>query len=305
MPSAIDRIGAYRGKFVETGMGATKSGLPQFVGRLLATEKYVDEAEEMAHFEITEPGWVDWSGYQQDILAYLILIGKEGQRLLNFEQLQKALGWDGASFAALGAGNYEDKIVMFRVEENEWEGKVSLKVNWVDEPDAPITMGLRTLDVNALKNLDAQYANVLSKKASTVVAAKAPSKPVPKPLPGKVAAPKAATAPAASKPAATTVNGAAQTSSSKPTGNSAPTTKKAPPAKSALTKDLESTVEAGMTYGEAWDKVSSNANGKSDDEVAEAFTAAAAEVAPGKSEDDLTPEECAKFAGVAIAKLAS
>jgi hypothetical protein len=166
----IDRPGTFRGTLEEYGVGETKkNGYPQFVVRLKATE-YFDE-EGVIPGPNNEAGkpetWVPWP-YDQEITAYLVLYtrnAKTGQweELLNAKQLQAALGWKGDSFATLANGNYQGQVILFRVEQHEYEGKSSLQVSWVDSKDANPIRQLPKYDTGKLQGLDTKFAAVLKK----------------------------------------------------------------------------------------------------------------------------------------------
>ena len=54
----IDTVGTYLGTIVESGVGVTKNGFPQWVVRFQATKKYIVEASDLAFFKLTEPAYV-------------------------------------------------------------------------------------------------------------------------------------------------------------------------------------------------------------------------------------------------------
>jgi len=189
MTTQIDRVGTFRARIVEAGIQTSKAGMPQFVAQFQAMELWCEDKDLMAHFGIAEPGWVDWSGYDQSTMAYLQLVydkknaagEKTGEILPMFhiESLQKALSWDGTSFSTLGSTDWTDKVITIWVEENEYNGKVSLKVDAIDAYDAsPHRGGVRAVDANELKALDAKFAVALAGVASsgpTVAPSKAPA----------------------------------------------------------------------------------------------------------------------------------
>lgn len=168
--SLIDRAATFRGNAVDHGVSLTKNKFPQWVAQLVATEIY-DEDEKV---------WVDFLKYdEREIIAYLVLFGSKGETL-NCQQLKKAVGWDGNSFQALNEMDLTKTVVQFRVEEHTFENNISLQVNWIDAADAEPGRSVRKLEANELKDLDAQYANLLKqagKKAAPVKASKKPAAP--------------------------------------------------------------------------------------------------------------------------------
>lgn len=147
----IDRLGLYRGVIRDHGVTLTnQQQLPQFVTTLEAKELW-DEVNEV---------WTPWEEYGQLITGYFVLVflNKNGdvERCLNYDQIMKALGWDGASFSSLGTGDWKGRSVQFRVQPDTYDGQTKLKVVWIDSADAQI--GLRKLGVKDLKSLDLHYA---------------------------------------------------------------------------------------------------------------------------------------------------
>lgn len=303
MPSEIDRVGAFRGKPVETGVGATKNGFPQFVGRIMATERYVEDAMELAVLGLEGgPQWVDWSGYEAYLTGYFCLFGsvdKEnpsaGMKKLDFqfEGLNKALGWDGKSLAELGTADYSDKTLTFWVEDHEWNGVNSLRISGLDAADADPVRSIRALDPAKLKDLDAKFAAMMGggKAAPAAKAASAPGKATP----GK-ATPAKPSAPAAAKPSSAPASGAPTATPKLPTKPAAPKPKA--PVEEAPFDAAEITDQAT-----AWDAVYKNKGKADDNATAEAFITACSAVAPGMAEDAITPEQYVEIAKKAIAAL--
>lgn len=171
----IDTEGAYRGLIEEGVVSETKRGFPQYVVRLKATKKWIESSTEMGHYGLAEPGWIDWTEFDEGIMGFLVLANDE-KRLLNFEQIMVALDWDGQSFAELAAMDTTGREVLFRVEENEYNGEMRLQVNWIDDKDAPVTRELKALDESKLKDLDAKYAGMMPEKTGGKKAAAAKPK---------------------------------------------------------------------------------------------------------------------------------
>jgi len=167
----IDRAGTFRGFIVEHGVSQTTNKFPQFTARLRATEWYDEETGE----------YIPWEEYDQTIDAYLVLYTKDEQgqwkELMNAGQLKKVLGWDGLTFEGLAAGQYSDKLVMFRVEEHEWKGKTKLQVQWLDEADASPTRQLPKYDTSKLKALTASMGGALTAATPAPTAAPVSAKP--------------------------------------------------------------------------------------------------------------------------------
>lgn len=292
MASDIDRVGCFRGNIVEHGVGASSGGYPQFVARFQATQKYVEDKDEMAAFELTEPGWVDWTAYEQQATGYFVLFGKDKANpgalkpLFHIDALQRALGWDGASFASLGGTDWSKKVVTFWMEENEYQGNTTIRPSAIDEENASPNRSLRVLDTAGMKDLDAKFAGML-KTAAPVAAAKAPAKPPVsggKPPAGKGVPPKSA--PAATNPSPTP---ALQSPATTPAAV-------APSVPASPSKGPPKT-GGGMTQEQAWDHVSKNKGAAvSDDTQAEKWIDASTALYPGKDETTMTNAEWAAVA---------
>lgn len=166
----IDRPGLFKGLIRDHAVNLTsQKKLPQFVVTFAATELW-DEVNE---------AWISWEDYGQLITGYFVLVSldENGQvvRCLNYDQIMKALGWDGATFAGLGAGDWRNKPVQFRVIPDTYEGRTNLKVNWIDNVDADV--GLRKLSAADLSKLDSQYGGTASKPKPAGAPAPAPAAP--------------------------------------------------------------------------------------------------------------------------------
>ncbi len=155
----VDQPGLYKGVITDCGVSTTrKAKLPQFVVTLLATERHSD----------VDDTWVEWAEYEQVIIGYftLVFLDAQGQvaKCLNYEQIMRAVGWDGETYSGLAAMDLKGKPVQFRVVEDTYQGKVTFKVNWIDAEDAQI--GLRKLSGQDLTDLDAQFRASTGKKAT-------------------------------------------------------------------------------------------------------------------------------------------
>jgi hypothetical protein len=316
----IDRRGTYLGKILESTVGQTKAnGYPQWVARLLATKKYITEPAELTHFGLAEPGYVDWN-YDQSIVAFLVLFSDKGA-MLNYDQIQAATGWDGQDFATLP--DQVGKDILFRVEEDTYNDRTQLKVNWVDHVDAPPERSLKSLDKDALKGLSSQWLTGMKKTPPKVATA-------------ATSAPKSALPPVLAKPAPAAMPSVAGTVSapatvpvvvSAPTGSIAPTlsfapvvltpptqeekpkrTRKAPPAAVVDQVAPASALPSSITKNDAWDYLFSDAirpSLKGDDSAVEtAWMAACKEVGPSKQEPAFTGEDWAAVRDLVAKKLA-
>lgn len=277
MPTKIDQAGTYRGQIAEHGIGMTKKGYPQFVCRITAAEKWVESKEELKHFELGEPAWADWSDFDEEITGYLVLFNdtdefSEDTALLNYHQLKTALGWDGDEFNSLAEGEHVGKKVLFRVEENEWDGKVRLQLNWLDDYEASPTNGLRTVDADTVKDLTSKLKVQKSKKNKPASAAK----------------------PSAGK--------SKDKSESKGEGKSEKSSKTSDPPKRQKKKEVESDNEE-YTQLKAWDFIQKRKGDRDDQDIVDAWMAACESVGGDKEEEDFTPDEWAAVRDAVAKKL--
>jgi hypothetical protein len=326
--SKIDTAGTYRGEIVESGIGLTKKNdrnggeFPQAILRLKAWEKWIDDQVGMEACKLTEPGWVDWSSFGEDIISYWVLFRSkdefsEDTKLLNYEQMKIATGWDGTEFGSFGNGSLVGKKVLFRVENDEYNGKTQLQASWLDAIDAPPQRELKSLDAASIATLNAKLR--ITKVTKPVAPAK-PAAPAKPPTSGSGVQEKMAKAQAAAKPAdpthgavaskpTTATPVAAATGSSTATPPAAPkrgpgrprkdaaAPPPPPPPPAAPVVDEETDSSAGSpaecTQIEAWNYVNEKKGGNTDDAISEAWIAACAEVGGEKEESEFTPTDWA------------
>lgn len=289
----IDRAGTFTGVVVESTLGQTaKSGYPQWVARLVADHMYVNNADDEAHYGITEPGYVEWPG-EDSITAFLVLFNDKGP-LKNYEQLMAATGWSGQDFQDLTG--LTGKRLLFRVEDREYEGKQKREVVWIDSEDAPPERTLKAVDPATAKDLNSKFLSSLKApvKPAKPVAAK-PATPPAKPA----VAPSPSTSPAAATPATPPAAAVAAPSAVTPpaTGKTAPPKKEKkgtlpPPIPDATEKSSEK-LPAETTMAAAWEYVNDPAvkGGNDDTVVADAWIAACTEVGGNRDQSEFTPAD--------------
>jgi len=152
--SQIDRENTFRGNIVEHGVSKTSGGFPQFIAKFDALEMFDPEIGE----------WVKWDYDETEITGYFVLFGKNGETL-TCTQVQKATGWDGASFAELAAMDLSAIAVQFRVERTTYKERERLEVTWIDEQDASPGRTVKKSTPEELKALDAKYKKFMKKSA--------------------------------------------------------------------------------------------------------------------------------------------
>ncbi len=195
----LDRIGTFRGKPLDWGIGAKKTGdkfeSPNFQIKILLTQFYDQKENEWFDYSENEEG----EAREAEITTFLYLVGKikaKGGAIgttLNMEQVKKVFGWDGRSVAQLVNGNYSELEFQVRIKDNdpEYADRNPYQVSWIDVYDASPS-SLRKLDAVELKALDKQFATIFAKTATSkpvVTAAKAPAKAHPARVPADDAVP--------------------------------------------------------------------------------------------------------------------
>ena len=292
----LDRIGTFRGKPLDWGIGAKKAGdkfeSPNFQIRILLTQFYDQKENEWFDYSENEEG----GERKAEITAFLYLTGKikakggEMGTTLNMEQVKKVFGWDGRSTAQLVNGNYSELEFQIRIKDNdpEYADKNPYQVDWIDVYDASPS-SLRKLDAAELKNLDKQFATVFAKSATpkaTATAVKAPVKPHPARVPADDAAPDTP-AEKKRKMAEKSAKNLKATAAKKST----PPTKK-PESKDAVVPPAPPEKTA-CTMQEAWDAITECKDPSIDDKTIElVWHNTIAEIAgPDIESENITPEQ--------------
>lgn len=268
--SLISREGTYRADGItDSGISLTTNGFPQFVASIKATQCY----------DFDEKQWVDWSGEDEETIAYFVLFGGNGKPTLSAKNIQKALGWSGQSFEELNDTDYSEVPFQFRVEEHEYEGNVTLQVNWITEYDAVPGRQVQKLEGDAVKKLDKLFAQQLKNFGGVKIAS--------------------APAGAPEIPAESNVAG---TDAIEPeTADETPQAEPEMPAKSTkakpkTAKKTSATSESTATKSEVWryiNELAEDATSKTSlEQRASLFTDAIQKIAPdAKKKSDVTPEQ--------------
>jgi hypothetical protein len=294
MAGKIDSPGTYVGTISESGFGLTKNGFPQWVARILASKKWIETKEDLEHFKMAEPGYVDWSQFNEEIVAFSVLFKHATDLnattvLLNYDQLKKATGWDGLQF-----DNFESfvgKDILFRVETNTYNDKTSLQVNWVDAADASPERQLKVLAPDETKKLS-KLINMGGPKAAPAKpqAAKPPVAANPTPVASTTSSP-ATVAPVAATPITATTNAAPKTRTKTPPP--------APPIEqpAVSTKDLPTE----LTRDQAWEALCTMAAGQDPKVIEDSWISATNELG---DESKYSPKEWAKVRDICLKDLA-
>ncbi len=156
----IDREGIFKARVIEHAVTQTRNGFPQWQASVYLVAKFDEEA--------AEPVWIDWSEYNMSVPVYSVLCNND-QKLLNWENVERATGWDGNSFQSLDGLDLTDHVIQVRIEEDTYDGKTRLKVQWVDAADSdPYGNRVKKLAVAELQTLSAKFSAFASKKSAPV-----------------------------------------------------------------------------------------------------------------------------------------
>jgi len=301
----IDTIGTYIFRVIESALALTqKNKYPQWVVKARAVQKWVQTAEELTHYGLTEPAYVDCEEWDEHVLGYLVLFKAnvennepcdENTQLMNYAQLQAAMGWEGTSFGDLDDGTFVGKRFLGRMSENEYNGKVTIQLDWVDSVDASPTRELRKLDAAKVAHISSLLR--VGPKATPVKPATAPKPASAARKPGK----QPSASPAAGKPAVATPAPA-----SKPPG----TPRVAPSPNAAIETVAEPTVVASVPglpaetdKASAWQHINVVKGDNDDNVIAEAWIAACAEVGGDRTEDRFTGTDWAQIRDIIVRDL--
>lgn len=170
MADRIDTAGTFRAEIIECGLVLSKTHKPMAVFEFKATAKFIVDNDELKHFELDEPAWIDYTDFNQTIRSYELLYNANIQKAelcindpndpehnatKSTENLCDALGWDGQAFDAFVGDDFNGKIVQLRIKEGEYQGKPQMEVAWINHVDAEPTNQIKSVDNDTLKQLNA------------------------------------------------------------------------------------------------------------------------------------------------------
>lgn len=97
----------------------------------------------------------------QGITGYFNLVTKAGKlNEINIRAIKDSLGWDGSSFSSLQDGDYAGVQVQIVCDEEEYQGKSSMRVKYLNPKDYA-GIGPKKADSVTLKSLDAKFGAML------------------------------------------------------------------------------------------------------------------------------------------------
>jgi hypothetical protein len=289
----VDRTGTYRfDKVLESGVSITKtSNYPSFNVRLRLSE-YYDEENEV---------WVDWSEAEVEISCYFCLFGiakktKKIEPTLNHQQVMKVFNWEGKSFQILANGDYSKIKGQIRIEDNdpEYADKNPFQVAFIDVFDADPSSQLRKLNPKELKDLDAQFAQLLQTSGKAPKAATVPPKKSTRPVPPKASSkPKTEAQEEPAPPTEEEKKAALKAKSEKNRAAKKKDNKPKPPARQPATPpaaEIPSTKE--YTKQQAWEiVVEMKADSCDDDQLNSSWNAAINDVVGKTPDEEITGQQ--------------
>lgn len=161
----IDRVGVFRVKSKEHGLGKTrKAEYPQF-------NVLVDVT---AHYDPDNEMWVDFSecGMETTVRQCMFgMVGKTGAKeigtTLGYDQVCKVFKWDGADLQALAdlSVGVEFQITV-KDNDPEYADKNPYQIDWIDDFDADPTQRIAKCTPEEITGLQAKYAALLKAKAT-------------------------------------------------------------------------------------------------------------------------------------------
>jgi len=170
MSNKVTMAGSFRGVAQDWGVSVTSGKeCPQFTMDVMLTEYFDEETQ----------AWQDYTGQDEHIPAYMVMVSGAGKVLKNMDQIMKVFAWDGIDFDALAEGDYSDVQFQIRIGENdpEFADTNPYTVEWLDVYDATPGRGMKKLDKKDRKALTTKFAAILKKNAGTAAAKSAPSNP--------------------------------------------------------------------------------------------------------------------------------
>lgn len=279
----INRAATFRGRIVDHGVSKSPGGFMQWTAELIAMEIW----------DTDEDKWVDWTDYGDEygdeIKSYNILFGGNEKPTLSCQQVKAITGWEGTSFAALGAMDLTETKIQFRTEWNTYNDKTNLQVEWIDVYDAIPGRSVKKLNAAELKSLDAEFSKMLKQSGKTKAPVKASTKAGT--VTKKGVSPTQNKGPVTKKTAKVTnpIEAPVEEATQTPPGPPAAL----PTAPSTATKEAENAVSGSCTKNEAWKTILDlKKKDIGDEALANMWLSAINAVAPNAAEqEDVTNEQ--------------
>lgn len=174
------RTGAHRGIIMDSGLGESKGGNPQFQVRLALTQWY---DADMEGADGKKGVWCDIQSENTEVDVFIYLKKKDGTANdIAVRQLQESLGWSGKIMDLTEEGNFNARGVQTTVKNEEFNGQFKMKGDGLRHFDAVPFAGVRKVAPDR--------ARALAMEMDAKIAAVAPAAPRPGPPPARATPPK-------------------------------------------------------------------------------------------------------------------
>jgi hypothetical protein len=148
MSRELDREGTFRGRIIEYGLQEGKN--TSSVG--IAIKVAIDEA-----YNFEAESWEDWREYAVECYGYVNLVKGDGSANdKSAENLCLCTGWNG-SVGDIAMGEWKPEPIQFTTKANEYNGKTSFKVDYINQYDRSPGGGIKSVDADKAKALQAKY----------------------------------------------------------------------------------------------------------------------------------------------------
>jgi hypothetical protein len=126
MSQPLEQAGSFRGEIYYYAVKNEASGAVAIVVHATIHEVWNPDTKE----------WEDWRRYEFDVVGYQYVITKTGAaNKRTVTALVMHTGWDG-NLESVSAGTWTPLPCQFSVEENEYKGKSSYRISWINAYDS-------------------------------------------------------------------------------------------------------------------------------------------------------------------------
>lgn len=149
MVRELDREGTFRGRIIEFGLqeGSSPS---QSVG--IGIKVAIDE-----WFNRETEAWEDWREFEFETIGYINLVTSKGvANDKSADNLCKCTGWNG-NLGDIAMGEWKPEPIQFTTKADEYKGKTTFKVDYVNQYDRIPGGGIKSVDAETAKALQAKY----------------------------------------------------------------------------------------------------------------------------------------------------
>lgn len=175
MSMVLKTTGEYRGPIFDYALIEKKNDKGEFNGLSLSIKISASEVW-MTPEGATAPTWLDCSSWDAHGEGYIVLISKAGKVNENqINRLIKYTNWDG-DFQSMADHAWEPRPVRFDIQQNEYNGEVSYRINWINAFDSEPGGAGGNVDADRAKALNSQYgAAIRALRGNQIRAATPPS----------------------------------------------------------------------------------------------------------------------------------